>query len=578
MTLLPSDVRKAIYVVDESGAAAILEQALGLAPQGRKSALTPRLFLIGSILSVQSRRHLVIAEIYRTLVYDIDLDLQIEMGIVGRATGKSLFSEKSMERFSARLSEKLEYGQGSAPDIDDAERERRRLAVARINDALIAPTLPTRTSAAYAMDTSAIWAWGRAPRKAPSNLLDLDAQIIESGSDIGQMGLIENDVQQITQSQVGKSGISIKKEPVPEPYELDAKWGVKTDKDGGRESVFGFDLHVLVRVNDVNQDRTLEANLIEAVDVTPAGNDIVAPSLDLIDRVINSLKPFKELLCDRHYSYKLAERWARQLAIRGIDQVVDLHSNDHGFRDYNGAKLAAAVLHCPGTPEYLAVIKNPGPSASLENKTRFRELIDIRQQYAFPSVSLQPRRRATCPALAGKVGCPLREGTVEAAVAGNRLVVLNPPALKMAPLCCTQSTVEIKEDGQSKLWQKEYWGSKRWSRSYDRRTYVEGAFGNLKNASGENLSRGFFRITGLARVTLFLGIAATAHNMRQLGNWNDRTLNGDSDHPLLAPDSETLHVRLTLEEYGAVEIHRLEARLLDLATGELESENVQKAS
>ena len=185
MTLLPSDVRKAIYVVDESGAPAILEQALGLAPQGRKSALTPRLFLIGSILSVQSRRHLVIAEIYRTLVYDIDLDLQIEMGIVDRTSGRALFSEKSMERFSSRLSEKLEYGQGSAPDLDDAERERRRLAVAHINEALLAPTLPTRTSAAYAMDTSAIWSWGRAPRKAPSNLLDLDAQIIELGLDLG---------------------------------------------------------------------------------------------------------------------------------------------------------------------------------------------------------------------------------------------------------------------------------------------------------------------------------------------------------------------------------------------------------
>jgi hypothetical protein len=559
VNLLPSDVRKAIYVVDESGAAAILEQALGLAPQGRKSALTPRLFLIGSILSVQSRRHLVIAEIYRTLIHDVDLDLQIELGIVDGATLKSLFSEKSMERFSARLSERLEYGIHSAPDLDNAERERRRMAVVRINDALIAPTLPERTFAAYAMDTSAIWAWGRAPRKVPSNLLGLDAQIIELGLDLGQMDSLNQEAHQDASAMVEGVERPTKKEKVSQPYELDADWGVKTDHDS-------------------NQHSTLEANLIEAIDVTTANRDIVAPSLRLIDRVLSAGKPFKELLCDRHYSYKLPERWAKQLMNRRIEQVVDLHPNDQGFRDYNGAKLAAAVLHCPGTPDYLGKINRPGPTASFESKIAFSELIEIRQQYAFQSVSVYPRRRSSCPAVAGKVGCPLRQGTVEAAIAGNRLVILNPPDASTAPLCCTQYTVEIKEDAQPKLWQREYWGSKRWRLSNDRRTYVEGAFGNLKNASGENLSRGFFRITGLARVTLFLGIAATAHNMRQLGNWHERTLNGDPHHPLLAPDSETLNVRLTMDEYAAVEAHRNESRLLVLPTVPSDSENVQKVS
>jgi hypothetical protein len=88
-----------------------------------------------------------------------------------------------------------------------------------------------------------------------------------------------------------------------------------------------------------------------------------------------------------------------------------------------------------------------------------------------------------------------------------------------APSCCRQSTVELKEDGQRKLWQREYWGSKAWVFSNNRRTYVEGVFGNIKNPSTENLSRGTFRITGPARVTLFLGLASTAHNVRLHRNW-----------------------------------------------------------
>ena len=34
--------------------------------------------------------------------------------------------------------------------------------------------------------------------------------------------------------------------------------------------------------------------------------------------------------------------------------------------------------------------------------------------------------------------------------------------------------------------------SEKWERSFARRTYVEGAFGNITDASNENLRRGFF--------------------------------------------------------------------------------------
>jgi hypothetical protein len=43
--------------------------------------------------------------------------------------------------------------------------------------------------------------------------------------------------------------------------------------------------------------------------------------------------------------------------------------------------------------------------------------------------------------------------------------------------------------------------------------------GSVKNASTENLCRGFFRITGLARVTLLVGIALTPTEHQAYADW-----------------------------------------------------------
>lgn len=539
MPVLPSDVRKAAHVVDAGSAGAILKEALGLAPQGRKSALTPRLFLIGALLTVQSQRNLVVADIYRTLTKDLDRQSQVELGVRATAGGNPLFSEKAMERLNHRIGERLEYGRGSAPGLSPEDRAARKAAMAAVVEALLAPTLPPRTYGAFAVDSSAIWAWGRAVKGPPKDLLAKDALNREGAGAEASSAAI-------------KGAVRAALAAAPAPYEKDASWGVKTAKDGNRDTVFGFDLHALVRAPDFKADNSLEPNLIEAVDVTPAGEDVVEATLGIIDRV-RARTRFTELLGDRHYSYKLPARWAQPLADRGIEQVLDLHKNDQGFRDYNGAKLAAGWLHCPGTPDELATINHPGPGASREAKNDFTATIERRQAYALRRVTTIHRRRFECPALAGTVGCPLRAGTTEVAVEGGLPLVLNPPARGTAPSCCTQRTVELKQDGQPKLWQKEYWGSVRWQRSYARRTFVEGAFGNIKNASGENLGRGFFRITGLARVTLFVGIAVTAHNMRQLRNWHERTNRGDPDHPLLAPDSDTYLMHLSPHDYIAFE-------------------------
>jgi hypothetical protein len=279
-------------------------------------------------------------------------------------------------------------------------------------------------------------------------------------------------------------------------------------------------------------------------------------SLALLDRV-RAHQPVRDLAADRHYSYKEWSRWAHQLWTRGIHPVLDLRADEHGFRDYNGTKIAASWPHCPATPPGLADLPRPGTTAKPADKDAFDTKIARRQTYAMRRVNSHIPHGVTrweCPARAGKIGCPLVTGSVEVARELDQPVVTRPPRDAANLACCTQRTFMIRVEPSRpdepaalrrrkeqlatamKHAQDNYWGDPRWQASFNRRTYVEGAFGNLKNPNTENVHRGLFRFTGLPLVTLAIAAATTASNLRQLRNWHHRTSNGNPTNPLLAAE------------------------------------------
>ena len=68
----------------------------------------------------------------------------------------------------------------------------------------------------------------------------------------------------------------------------------------------------------------------------------------------------------------------------------------------------------------------------------------------------------------------------------------------------------------------------------DRRTSVEQVNGKMKASEGTCMSRGFVRVTGLARVTMAIGFIAIAHNIRALEAWGRNHDDGRApDHELL---------------------------------------------
>jgi hypothetical protein len=545
------------HVVDSHGAADAFAALLRTSPRGRKSRSNPRTFLILLLLAAADGE-LTIEHMHEIATRGLPLDVQRDLGILRSHPSRLPAAQHAgaadagddrtggfmpideLYYISRVLTKKLAVTGPYAADLNEQEMAQRRDALRDLVDRLLLGTLPDRPGSSYALDESAIWAWARG-RKTHRAQPDAPIGHADAGTE---------DVPP-TAPATGPPALSV----CP-----DAAWGTKTGKNGEQDAYFGYALHALVRVPDLQAGPRFSDEddpvLIEAIALTPASTDVVDVSLHLLDRV-RTRRPVVDLLADRHYSYKEWSRWANELWTRGIHPVLDLRENEHGFRPYQGARIAASWPHCPATPTRLADIPRPGLGAPKRARQAFQAAIEERQQYAMRRVKSHVPDGASrweCPARAGKIGCPLVEGTVAVAQQLGMPTVARPPARPHLPTCCTQRTFMIRttppvEDdpartrraklqlGQTmKHAQDEYWGSHRWLTSWNRRTYVEGAFGNLKNPNTENVSRGVFRFTGLPLVTLSVAAAVTASNVRQLRNWHQRTGNGTPGHPLLQPE------------------------------------------
>ena len=97
-----------------------------------------------------------------------------------------------------------------------------------------------------------------------------------------------------------------------------------------------------------------------------------------------------------------------------------------------------------------------------------------------------------------------------------------------------------------------YWGSRKWDKTFRKRTYVEGSYGCRKNTSNENLRHGLFHITGLPLIHVVMAMVNVTYNLRMIDNWQARTGLLDASHPLVIAPSNIVGFRAVSaeEEYG----------------------------
>ena len=537
---------RTVAAVHESGVGQRIESLLRPTGDGRPRALSADVFLAGIILTADSNRALSLANVHATLTREIAHSAQVGYGIAYLRPGEDVcrpITIRQVRYMLEAIEKKLAHTQGRAPDLSDEDRVERALALQNLVDAIVGLSVPEHlpVPGTMALDATALDSWGKGKRR-PSRKSDDDSNPHR----------YEDDELPDAAAELG--------ETVTEGYSFDpdATWGYRTRTyDNRTNSCFGYDVFALVGVPGVKEDGDLFPKLTHAISVRPCGRDVVDPSLGMLRELRDAGRPVNELLNDRAFSYKRPERWAEPLRELGIAQVFDLHPADMGPRDHKGIRMIAGVPHCPAMPDRLRDITRPThlsvpplkkhPTVdeiarrdlAARQLAEFSDSIAERETYAFVRIKVKAPERAkdqgktrwSCPAQAGKVrcdNCPL-----SADLPPDLPEVANPPALKTAPQCCTQVSVTIPGAATAKLAQEHYWGSPEWIASYNRRTHVEGFFGNLKNPSTGNVRRGWCHVVGIVKTSILVACAVTATNIALLRSWASRT--GDFTDTLSAP-------------------------------------------
>ncbi len=330
---------------------------------------------------------------------------------------------------------------------------------------------------------------------------------------------------------------------------------------------FGFHQHTIVRVADANAADDSEPLLVDGFVLTPANADVIDVSLDLITRIRDRHPAhMKVLLGDLLYSNLRASRWAVPLAQLGIEQGLRLRVDQHKVVDIQGAQMQHGWLHCPAAPMDQRPL--PEDNATPRRWDQIHHAADnFKRRWAFDGkesgLGTNLTSKWVCPAIAGRVGCPARgNASVQAALDLGLPVIAAPSDWEDRP-CCVNKTVDFTpdpddNDHQRKIMQREHVGTSRWRRLTNRRTFVEGVFGILKNPSRLRLRRGHNRLPGIAMATLVNAIKTAVFNEEQLRIWHAATGNGPADHPLLQPDAPDWGFRnLTQEEAEVIDARHL---------------------
>lgn len=538
------EVERVLALVHRSHVHDDLEHQLNPSGTGRPRDLRVDVLLAGIILRADPERGVLsLVGVHRLLTRDLPHSLQGQLGI---RTHDAPFQRsqpitvRQVRYLVGAIDARLRYTPASTSTdkgLIDADREDREAALWRILDALVAACQPEHVehTGGYALDGTAVRSWAKGKRRrkmSPSDDprapgADDDGPGDDEPSDDGE-------------------------EFYRYSADLDAMAGYCTKTyHNGRNRFFGYDLFTLASVNDVGADPDEAPKLIERFRLRPAGRDVVEPGLALLDSLGD--RRLTEVINDRAWSYKLPARWAAELRRRDVSQVLDLHENDYGVTDHHGIKMIAGTPHCPGTPEHLLDIRRPqhlsvgqlkksatreeirDHTARVAALTEFQQRIAERQQYAFTRVTSPDatgKDRWRCPAYAGKVvcdHCPLSQH-----FPAGLPTITDGPEADTRPTCSRQQTITLPGHVSAKTRQYLYWGSPEWIASFNRRSTVEGQYGNLKSSTLGGLERGWMFLRGLVKTALLIACVIVSLNLRLLRNWAQRT--GDVTDPLSRPD------------------------------------------
>jgi hypothetical protein len=302
----------------------------------------------------------------------------------------------------------------------------------------------------------------------------------------------------------------------------EASWGHRRGNGPGQkdELFYGYYLSAATLAGD--EDGPPAPEVVRRATLTSCHVDPVPAFVPVLEHMAASGTAIGDVLADSGYAHRVAHNWALPVRALGAKLVMDLHPADRGPRGtFSGAICCNGNLYCPAVPTALLGLGPSARDASGEELAAHDQKTAELAHYKLSRVSADDNdgyHRAACPAVMGKLRCPLRAASM--ALSHERPSVLSPPAHPQT--CCTQRTITVPPNVNAKTAQRHDYPSAAWRRSYGRRTAVERTYSTIKDPASNDISRGWCRLMGLAPLFVAVTCCLVVRNLRVLDAYDAR--------------------------------------------------------
>jgi hypothetical protein len=302
----------------------------------------------------------------------------------------------------------------------------------------------------------------------------------------------------------------------------EASWGHRRNNLPGirAELFFGYYLQAAIMMPEEGGLPVPE--LARRATLTSCGHDPVPEFVPVLTRLPGQDIPLGDILADSGYAHRIPQHWTLPLRAAGAQLIQDLHPDDRGpHGTHEGAVISNGNLYCPQTPRTLLELGPLARGATPEETAAHDSKTAETARYKLGHITSDDEdgyHRVQCPAVMGKIRCPLRSQSMT--LNRDRPEILTPP--EHPPACCDQQTLTVPPEVNAKTAQKHDYPSKAHRRSYARRTGAERGFATIKDPASNDISRGWCRLMGLTPLLLMTACLLVVRNQRIITAWNTR--------------------------------------------------------
>jgi hypothetical protein len=416
-----------------------------------------------------------------------------------------------VERLFVKVCEVIESGEAGV----DATWFANQLARAAIPKDLL-------ESKSIAVDGTDVETWGALRGSSVTVELDgeaADTQLMDEPVEVPVR------TKKISKARVFGVGPDGRKIYTPDP---DARAGHRS-ATGNRNAgpYIGYELHLAVQARDVRWTNYIDQttlgpevpSVITTMNLVPAGSHRAKAIVDKIIESKTDLHDIEDVVWDPGYSLCQPTTTTYPLMQAGISQTIELVTHQRGIRPFSGdALLVDGQLYSRFLPNELRDLKSPPRFRPAHYKRPYEERFNQRSRWRLVRHAKPDSDGVTrwkCPFCAGLVRSRQFPKTMRQSRRGP-LVDIPGEASKCCSGVLSAPPVELP------LTQKIPFGTSAWRVSMNRRQIVESVNAALKGSFAD-LSRGFFRVFGVTKISVLLGFTIAAYNLDRIRSFRAKT-------------------------------------------------------